>query len=416
MDVNSDTKVKQQEQLAALEQLVVDNAYLEELEVGLAEYNIFEAIGMIHQEIRHSAFLAFLLDPFRNHRLGDWFLKNFLKKALAAALLQKRVSPFEGDIADLSQCEISTEWRNIDILVHDPVNKIVAAIENKVFAHESKGQLTKYHKTVENEFKGYRPIFIFLTPDGRPPLDEKGDADWISVDYDLVIGLLEQAEKRKSTLSEAVRITMAHYITMVRRHIMKDNDIDVLCKKIYREHRQAMNLILEHRPDLQTDLHDFLKGLLEKDQAKDHALVLVDSNKGHIRFIPKQLKGHFKIDTTGEWTNSGEMVLFWFDNQPTRLSIKATMGPGDAELREAIFKHASNSEVLVTSRKSVTEKYAQLFKVDVLRERDYKDSDFDQMTAKITTVWNTFRKETMGKLINALLEVKPITPAAEESP
>ena len=101
MHVNSNatkTTEEQQEALkaqkAALEGLVVNNVDLEKLEIDLANYNIFEAIGMVSQEPRHSAFLAFLLNPAGNHGLGDWFLKSFLKKAVAAASGQKElVSP-----------------------------------------------------------------------------------------------------------------------------------------------------------------------------------------------------------------------------------------------------------------------------------------------------------------------------------
>ena len=65
-----------------LEKFVVDNEDLEHLESLLDQFNIFEAVGMVRQEIRHSNFLAFLLNPSASHRLGDIFLKTFLKRLL----------------------------------------------------------------------------------------------------------------------------------------------------------------------------------------------------------------------------------------------------------------------------------------------------------------------------------------------
>ena len=41
---------------------VVGNSDLEELEGRLEKFNIFEAIGVVRQELRHSNFLAFLLE------------------------------------------------------------------------------------------------------------------------------------------------------------------------------------------------------------------------------------------------------------------------------------------------------------------------------------------------------------------
>ena len=61
--------------LEALEALVVDNPDLERLEALLDEFNIFEAIGAVRVELRHSDFLAFLLNPTQNHGLGDAFVK-----------------------------------------------------------------------------------------------------------------------------------------------------------------------------------------------------------------------------------------------------------------------------------------------------------------------------------------------------
>ena len=51
--------------LQALEHLV-GNEDLERLEALLDQFNIFEAIGVVNQELRHSDFLAYLLDPRGN--------------------------------------------------------------------------------------------------------------------------------------------------------------------------------------------------------------------------------------------------------------------------------------------------------------------------------------------------------------
>ncbi|HEY9655978.1 MAG TPA: PD-(D/E)XK nuclease family protein, partial [Crinalium sp.] len=73
------------EQLGALEKFIVDNHYLEKLESLLTQFNIFEAVGVTRQELRHSDFLAFLLNPSQTHQLGDRFLKRFLKRVLIEA-------------------------------------------------------------------------------------------------------------------------------------------------------------------------------------------------------------------------------------------------------------------------------------------------------------------------------------------
>ena len=68
-----------------LERLIVDNSDLEHLEDLIAEFNIFEVLGVQTRETRHSAFLAWLLDPSGNHGLGDYFLRRFLWQVTSRA-------------------------------------------------------------------------------------------------------------------------------------------------------------------------------------------------------------------------------------------------------------------------------------------------------------------------------------------
>ncbi len=53
-----------------------------DLEARVGKLNIFDALGVVHQEIRHSNFLAWLLDPAESHGLGGLFLKAVLMDLL----------------------------------------------------------------------------------------------------------------------------------------------------------------------------------------------------------------------------------------------------------------------------------------------------------------------------------------------
>jgi len=133
------------QQRALLESFIVDNEDLDELESQLVQFNIFEAIGIIRQELRHSDFLAFILNPSQNHRLEDIFLKRLLKRVLLEADIPidsnyLKLSPVDIDIADLKDAEVRREWKHIDILIHSPSNYLVCAIENKIDSKEHSNQ------------------------------------------------------------------------------------------------------------------------------------------------------------------------------------------------------------------------------------------------------------------------------------
>jgi hypothetical protein len=93
-----------------LEAFVVDNTDLERLESLVTQFNIFEAIGAVRQELRHSDFLAFLLDPQQNHGLRDVFVKKLLQKAISEADgVHLPVTPIDLDTWNLEQLEVARE-------------------------------------------------------------------------------------------------------------------------------------------------------------------------------------------------------------------------------------------------------------------------------------------------------------------
>jgi len=99
---------RDQDDRKSLEALIVDDDDLGKLEAMIAEFNIFEAIGAVRSELRHSDALAFLLDPSESHGLGDAFLRRFLQKVLAMA--QKApASPVDVDVWDLDDV-----WRELN--------------------------------------------------------------------------------------------------------------------------------------------------------------------------------------------------------------------------------------------------------------------------------------------------------------
>src|SRR6266487_6982507 len=114
------TKVGEEnsDSLEALERFVVENDGLLQLESHIGRFNIFDALGITRVEIRHSNFLAFILDPAESHGQGQVFLKAVLMDLLKAAPPTLRpFSPIELDGLDLRGVSVRREWRHIDLLI-----------------------------------------------------------------------------------------------------------------------------------------------------------------------------------------------------------------------------------------------------------------------------------------------------------
>ena len=92
----SSTQIVPSGELAALEHFVVQNDDLLELEQRIGRFNIFDALGIARVEIRHSNFLAWLLDPAESHGQRSLFLKAVLMDLLRDAPVEHRIlSPVE---------------------------------------------------------------------------------------------------------------------------------------------------------------------------------------------------------------------------------------------------------------------------------------------------------------------------------
>jgi hypothetical protein len=381
------------EEIKYLESFIVDNRDLERLESLIAQFNVFEAIGAIKQELRHSDFLSFLLNPSNNHGLGDIFLKNTLKQILMGTE-ESGLSAIDVDIANMADAEIRREWRNIDILILSPGHRVVCAIENKIGTSEHSKQLQRYRKIVLDSFKNYRPIFVYLTPEGDYPSDDS----WIPYSYTAVANLLENfCRAHQSSMGADIHTLIWHYVTMLRRHIVSDSEIAKLCRKIYNHHKKALDLIYEHKPDLQLELSEFLKSLIkEKNQ---NELNLDHSSKSYVRFYltawdkyPNQHKG-------GGWTSSKRILLFEFQNNLDSLVLKLIIGPGNKNARENLYKIASqNPDAFSGMSKKLYDKFTQIYKKDYLKSKDYEDINWEDLKEKLRKKWEAFLKNDFIRL------------------
>jgi thiamine phosphate synthase YjbQ (UPF0047 family) len=387
--------------LKALEAFVLDNADLETLEGLLGKFNIFEAIGAVRQELRHSDFLAYLLDPHQNHGLGDAFIKKLLQKALLLISdIPVPITLIDLDTWDLEEMEVLREWRSIDILLKDARHQLVVAIENKVDAQEHSGQLQRYRQTLTQHFPGWKVLGLFLTPDGAIPSDDL----FIPIDYGSVASLIDRlAEARASTLGHDARTLMIRYTETLRRHIVDESDVARLCQRIYRKHKQAIDLIIEHRPDLQATIREYLESLIRRSER----FVLDESTKTAIRFVPKHWDDlNLQV---GEWTSTGKILLFEFQNRTDSLKLKLLIGPGDREVREALFLMAQrNRPFLHTTTRVLGQKWNEIFSREFVSPKSYAQGAEEDFNAEIEERWNQFLKSDFPQINNLVVNEKAI--------
>lgn len=393
------------QQIAALEALVIDNPQLDELESLIAEFNIFEAMGAVRQELRHSDFLAFLLAPSEKHGLDDLFLKRFLIRVLSAAD-DPPITPITINVTDLSNATVERESQNIDILIHDSDSGLVCVIENKVFSGEHSNQLDRYLQIAKRRFTNAKAIIpVYLTPDGIPPSNE--NSPYIPYSYSQISEIIEHVrEAQQSMLGADVNTMLRHYVTMLRRYIVSESDVAELCRQIYRTHKTAIDLILEHIPDLRQELADYLVALIDNTPS----FTKVRYTKSYIDFMSQDWQKVAEFNAGIGWANSTATMAFEFANAPDRLTLYLILGPLQSEhqyVRESIFAHAdANREIFKGCRRNLTEKWATIYKMPFLRPRDYEDASLEDLIQIIESKWEHFVENELPTLNKHLMQIE----------
>ena len=144
-------------------------------EVFSKNFNVFEAAGMVRQEIRHSNVLSFLINPSEPHGLNDVLLRRLIHAVSQGPKHEESPKQLDLALADFSDIKVRREEMHIDILLYSPKNKLVIVIENKVDASEGHEQLNKYREKIQKDsrFEGWKKLFVYLTIDGEEPSDSE---------------------------------------------------------------------------------------------------------------------------------------------------------------------------------------------------------------------------------------------------
>ena len=317
-----------QSALIDLEALIKDERSLEELTSKLNEFNIFDVLKSAHHEIRHSNVLAWLLNPCESHMAGRKFFDAFVRK-LSESSTDSRflVSTYLHDDVEI---RVSTEVMGIDILVEVPSAKFVIALENKVWSKEHDSQLPRYRKTMESIYKdedGWQRFYFYMTPDGDSSTDDP--EHWNPVSYQAVIEAVKETMTSMNS-SNPAKLLVQHYCVTLERKIMKQSDIEELCKKIHRRHSKALNLIYEVVGHGGSPIQALLENALQKMESEEK-LVICKERGSYIKpaFHTKALDEYFgrKQDDKGSWCNDF-LYVFWFERKDeSRLKMYFEVGP-----------------------------------------------------------------------------------------
>lgn len=233
-----------------LESLFINNEKLDRVGAYLNRFNPIKTMQMEGMEIRHSAILAWLLDPRETHGFGDRFLKAFLCEALRGRSASVGPTAIEVSQRDLRDATIRREWQNIDIFILSPGNNWAFVVENKFHSRQHEGQLNKYIDKVKAVFEPKEEELtvcgVFLTLQEEEPQD----ARYAPLKYaDICDFLPRLIDLEGQSIGQEVKVFLQHYLEIIKDATGMNehrNEMEKLARQLYRTHQKVLEFVMEH--------------------------------------------------------------------------------------------------------------------------------------------------------------------------
>ena len=321
--VSQENKWMAQEKIKSLYTSMVSDPDFDRLELGLKKPNIFDVLKVETNEVRHSNFVAWLLDPNGSHKLGNIFLKRFLRQVFASNKFSS-VSSIDVEAFPLEKIQIQREWKNIDILISS--DEFVVCIENKIFSKEHSNQLNRYKTIIEENFPNQIKTFVYLSPEGIPSETETESYEPLS--YEFLADLIERVlSVHGDTFDDRVKTYLKDYAVTVRRDIMKNDELTELAKTIYKNHKEILDFIAENRPEFVNHIHELM---IEAIEARNW--ILGSLSKHYVRFSTPDITDliYYNKSVKNGWKNS-ESFQFEIQLYPSsnKFIFRTVIAPSD---------------------------------------------------------------------------------------
>lgn len=269
------------ERLNELYSNLLDDVDFDRLDLGLKKPNIFSILKISRNEIRHSNFLSWLLNPKDSHGLGDIFLKRFLREVFSSDKFEG-ISQVDVEGLDLTRVDVLREWNNIDILISTP--ELVVCVENKVFSRDHSNQLLRYRKIVEEHFPNKTKTFVYLNPEGEESSEEV--ENYYPLSYEFIVETLERImEVYIDSMKTQVVQYIKDYVTTLKQDIMGTDKLVDISRKIYSNHKELLDFIIENKPDETLEIRDLLFEVV-----KENGFEIGSENKFYVRFLSPEVQ------------------------------------------------------------------------------------------------------------------------------
>ena len=371
-------------------------------EKNLEAFNIFRILRFEHGEIRHSNFLAWLLQPAEPHGLGITFLAALLARICRDAGKPTQSRLIHKALVGSPLVQVVREWSTggdgaLDLLLRirgSGSHDLVIAIENKVWAKQSQNQLRRYREAVRKAFPvECEFLYIFLSKRDQSPHDR----NWIRANYKQVSDELRGALiQRKASIGKEAALFIKQYLEILEDNNVNEKAIRRHAESLYSKHKRAIDVLITYKPGYERTLTDLLKSHVECD-AKASKVRIMHCEKNYIRFLPE------KLDTSinGRGSTWGGLdaayilceISFW-DGAAPDFGIVEGKSPDD--FRKRLWKLAAAQKFPGrASQRRLPKDYIWLYTANL--NKKVGESEYPDEKKAAGEIWKWVKKEMKTK-------------------
>ncbi len=351
-----------------------------------SEIDAFDVLQLDGSELFHSNFLAWLLGPEGSHGLGENFLRRFLRRSRAKTSLRAGRHA-SSKVHREREITLDGGTGRLDILIVNQSPKFLCAIENKVWSPEGGNQLAFYRKALKLKKPDYKHHLVFLTPGGDEPESLEEQKHWNRMSYKDVLRLVERTIKEQSSSANAdVTAILRQYAVTLRRNIVPEvsNDAHSLARKIYRKHKQAIDLIIEHRDRYEPNYVTEGFRMVKEAVAKRSEWKRGTNNNPYARFVSADWDKSLDILQVDGWPHRSPQFSVHVTSRRVTLALVLYLN-GNQNLRKKIYDRLAAIPACFKSEfPSYTENESiWLFIGSILEESDYETWWDEERTKEI---------------------------------
>lgn len=213
--------------------IIEQDPEFQSLHKAINKPNLFNVLNNLSYEIRHSNFLAWILNPHGSHEQGELFLRCFLNSIY--------------EVTEVGEVfEVFREQDRIDILIISQYR--VIAIENKTFTTDFTDQLNRYRTEVQSKYIKLEQRYIYWTPDGDQPTNKGEVPFWTTYSYGIFVSDFEPLIKNIKNYK--VAHYLEDYIESLKINILSDSIYIDAAKSLIERHKEYIDKIFANINEL----------------------------------------------------------------------------------------------------------------------------------------------------------------------